>query len=349
MRLRVALIAAAVLLVTLYSTIFTVHQTRQALVLQFGDPRQAIQEPGLHFKIPFIQNVVYIDRRILNIDITAEEVIAADQKRLVVDAFARYRITDPLKFYQTLQNRARIDSRLTALVSSNTRSVLGKQSFTAVVRDRRATLMREIRDLVNGQANDFGIEIVDVRIRRADLPEANSQAIFRRMQTERQQEAAEIRAIGQRDARQIRARADKDAAVILASAYRDAEIIRGQGEGCRNRIFASAFGQDAEFFTFYRSMQSYERALESGGTSLVLSPDSEFFRFLLDPDKQATNPARSAPTSQSRQTPSAAPPPFRPFSTADSMRAKLCPEIEILAQEDERAAGETRSSPVPNP
>ncbi|MEL0071565.1 MAG: protease modulator HflC, partial [Rhodobiaceae bacterium] len=179
------------------ASLFTVHQTKQALVLQFGDPRRVVTEAGLHFKMPFVQNVIYIDKRILDLDSPAEELIAADQKRLVVDAFTRYRITDPLQFYKALRDERRARSRLAAIVSSSMRSVLGEEEFQAVVRDKRDDLMRRIRDLVNEQAADFGIEIVDVRIRRADLPAANSQAIYRRMQTEREQEAAEFRARGQ--------------------------------------------------------------------------------------------------------------------------------------------------------
>ena len=275
---------AVVALLFLYDALFTVHQTRQAIVLQFGDPKRVITQSGLHFKLPFVQNVIYVDKRILALSASSEEVIASDQKRLVVDAFARYRITDPLKFYITVGTVQGGELRLQTLLNSGLRSILGRESFVDVVRDKRAILMTRIRDLVNRQAQELGIEIVDVRIRRADLPEANSQAIFERMQTERQQEAAEIRAIGQEDAREIRARADKNVTVIQAEANRDAEIIRGRGDGCRNRVFASAFGLDPQFFAFYRSMQSYERALQAGDTSLVLSPDSEFFQFFRNPN-----------------------------------------------------------------
>jgi len=271
------------------ASIFTVHQTQQALVLQFGDPRRVITEPGLNFKVPFVQNVISIDKRILDLDSPAEELIASDQKRLVVDAFTRYRIVDPLQFYKALRDERRARSRLAAIVSSSMRSVLGEEEFQAVVRDKRDDLMTRIRDLVNEQARDFGIEIVDVRIRRADLPEANSQAIYRRMQTEREQEAAEFRARGQEVSRAIRAQADKQVTVLLAEATRDSEIIRGQGDGCRNRVFAKVFGQDPDFFAFYRSMQAYERALEDEGTTMVLSPDSAFFQFLRDPNSALAN------------------------------------------------------------
>lgn len=266
------------------ASIFTVHQTQQALVLQFGDPRAVITEPGLHFKTPFVQNVVYLDKRILALDSAAEELIASDQKRLVVDAFTRYKIVDPLQFYKSLQNESRARSRLAAIVTSSMRSVLGAEEFEAVVRDKRAELMSRIRELVNTQAMDFGIQIVDVRIRRADLPEANSQAIYRRMQTEREQEASEFRARGQEVSRSIRAEADKSVTVLLAEATRDAEIIRGQGDACRNRVFATVYGKDPDFFAFYRSMQAYEKALQDNQTMMVLSPDSAFFQFLHDPN-----------------------------------------------------------------
>ena len=282
MTLLVAVLGAVAL--CLYDALFSVHQTRQAIVLQFGDPKRVITSPGLHIKLPFIQNVVFIDKRILSLSASSEEVIAADQKRLVVDAFARYRIADALQFHITVATVQGAELRLQTLLNSGLRSVLGRENFVDVVRDKRAVLMTRIRDLVNAQAQELGIEIVDVRIRRADLPEANSQAIFQRMQTERQQEAAQIRAIGQEDAREIRARADKDVTVIQAEANRDSEIIRGRGDACRNRVFAAAFGLDPQFFAFYRSMQSYERALQADDTSLVLSPDSEFFLFFRDPN-----------------------------------------------------------------
>jgi membrane protease subunit HflC len=280
----IGLIIVAIIGVVASASLFTVNQTQQALVLQFGDPRAVVTEPGLHAKVPFVQNVIFLDKRILALDTPTEELIAADQKRLVVDAFTRYRIIDPLKFFTSLQNEARAESRLAAVVSSSMRSVLGAEEFQAVVRDKRDELMKRIRDSVNQQSFDFGIEIVDVRIRRADLPEANSQAIYRRMQTEREQEAAEFRARGQEVSRSIRAEADKRVTVLLAEATRDAEVIRGQGDACRNRVFATVYGEDPDFFAFYRSMKAYEKALEDNQTTMVLSPDSAFFQFLKDPN-----------------------------------------------------------------
>ena len=315
------------------ASLFTVHQTKQALVLQFGDPRRVVTEAGLHFKMPFVQNVIYIDKRILDLDSPAEELIAADQKRLVVDAFTRYRITDPLQFYKALRDERRARSRLAAIVSSSMRSVLGEEEFQAVVRDKRDDLMRRIRDLVNEQAADFGIEIVDVRIRRADLPAANSQAIYRRMQTEREQEAAEFRARGQEVSRAIRAQADKQVTVLLAEATRDSEIIRGQGDGCRNRVFANVFGQDPDFFAFYRSMQAYEKALEEDGTTMVLSPDSAFFQFLNDPNSALKNAKRGAVERGKRVDLN------KLTANGQSLSDALCPEIELRKAADRQALG----------
>ncbi len=276
------LIAAGALVVLAYSTLFTVHQTEQALVLQFGDPRRAISEPGLNWKLPFVQNVIFFDKRILDFDIPEAEVIASDQKRLVVDAFARYRITNPLKFRQTVVTLAGVDARLSTLLNAGLRQVLGKESFYTILSGERGPLMALIRDRVNHEAAQFGIEIVDVRIRRADLPEANSQAIYRRMQTEREREAREARAQGAEIAQRIRSRADRDKTVLLAEAKRDAEITRGKGDGERSRIFADAVGKDPEFFAFYRSMRAYQEAFKPADTTMVLSPDSEFFRYFID-------------------------------------------------------------------
>jgi modulator of FtsH protease HflC len=276
------LIALGALVVLAYSSLFTVHQTEQALVLQFGDPRRVVSEPGLNVKMPFVQNVIFYDKRILDYDIPEAEVIASDQKRLVVDAFARYRITDPLKFRQTVVTLAGVDARLSTLLNAGLWQVLGKESFFAILSGERAALMNLIRDRVNAEAAQFGIEIVDVRIRRADLPEANSQAIYRRMQTEREREAREARAQGAEIAQRIRSRADREKTVLLAEARRDSEITRGKGDGERNRIFAEAVGKDPEFFAFYRSMRAYQEAFKPADTTMVLSPDSEFFRYFID-------------------------------------------------------------------
>jgi membrane protease subunit HflC len=300
-----ALILLAALVFVGLSSVFTVDQTQQALVLRFGQAINVVRDPGLYFKAPFIDGVVRVDKRILALNLPAEEVIASDQKRLRVDAFARYRITDPLKFYQTLSSVERANSQLATFVNSGLRRVLGESTFQQVVREQREALMNRIRDQVNTQATGLGIEVVDVRIRRADLPEQNSQAVYQRMQTERQREAAEIRAEGSEAAQRIRARADRDVVVLLAEANRDAERVRGEGDGQRNAIFAQAYGQDRDFFAFYRSMQAYETGLTSSDTRLVLSPDSEFFRFFRLPTGSAPTGAAGAPQAPAPATPAA--------------------------------------------
>lgn len=276
-------ILVAIVAFLAYMSVFIVNPAQQALVLQLGRVERVVRDPGVQFKYPFVQNVVYLDKRILDLNMPPQEVIASDKKRLVVDAFARYRISNPVLFYQRVNNVRQANQRLSTFLQSSLRSELGKASFTAVVRDNRDGLMENIRKNVSASAADLGIEVVDVKIRRADLPDANSQAIFARMQTERQREATELRAQGEEQARRIRSRADRDATVLVAEAKRDAEITRGIGDGERNRIFADAFGPDPDFFAFYRSMQAYEAGLKQGDTSLVLSPDSSFFRYFNDP------------------------------------------------------------------
>ena len=271
--------ALVVLGVVAYQALFVVQEINQAIVLQFGDPKKIITKPGLNYKIPFIQNVVYLDRRVLNLDNPPEEVIAADQKRLIVDAFARFKIVDPLKFYISVGNERVARSRLATIINSRIRSVLGTQELATLLSTDRAVHMATIQNDVNTEAQNFGITIVDVRIKRADLPPANSEAIYARMQTERQREAKEFRAQGAEMAAKITSTADKEVTVILANANKQSEIMKGEGDGKRNRIFAQAFGKDPEFFGFYRAMQSYEKALIGGDTSLILSPDSDFFKF----------------------------------------------------------------------
>ena len=278
-----------------YTSLFYVHQTEQALVLRFGEPiRDPIVEPGLQYKVPFVDTVIFIDKRILDIDNPVQEVIASDQKRLVVDAFARYRITNPLRFYQTVGSIEGAQSRLMTILNSSLRRVLGESTFIQAVRDERASLMNRIRDLVNREAQQFGIDVVDVRIRRADLPDANSQAIYQRMQTERQQEAAEFRARGAEQAQRTRARADRDVTVLLADAISISEQVRGEGDGERNRIFAEAYGRDPDFFSFYRSMQAYEAGLRPNDTRMLLKPDTEFFRYFVDPSGKPPGAPRGA-------------------------------------------------------
>ena len=280
-----------------YSSLFTVYQTQQALVVRLGQPVHVISNPGLHFKAPFIDSVIGIDKRILDLEAPSQEVIASDQKRLVVDAFARYRIQDPLRFYQTLGSITGANSQLSILLNSALRRVLGEVSFSHVVRDQRADLMARIRELVDHEATGYGIAVVDVRIRRADLPEQNSQAVYQRMQTERQREAAEFRAQGAQRGQEIRSRADRDVTVLVADATSTAEQIRGEGDATRNQIFADAFNKDPDFFAFYRSMQAYEASLKHADTRLVLKPDTNFFRYFNDPSgkpRDTATPSASA-------------------------------------------------------
>ena len=276
---RIILPIIVFLAATAFFSIFIVKEINQAIVLQFGDPKRIISKPGINFKIPFIQNVVFLDKRILNLDAPPEEVIASDQKRLIVDAFARFQIIDPLKFYISVGNERVARSRLSTIINSRIRSVLGTQRLQTLLSEDRTKQMSLIQDGVNNEAEKFGIKIVDVRIKRADLPPANSEAIYRRMQTEREREAKEFRAKGAEMAITITSTADKEVTVILAEADKKSQIMKGEGDGQRNKIFAEAFGQDPEFFAFYRAMQAYEKALIGGETSLILSPDSEFFKF----------------------------------------------------------------------
>lgn len=290
------LIAAAIGAGAVIFSAFIVDQTHKALVLQFGEPVRVIDEPGLYWRKPFIQTVVTFDRRILDLETDEQEVIASDQKRLVVDAFARYRIIDPLQFYRAFKSEEGARPRLTAIVDSTIRTVLGRAAFIDVVRTRREALMKETKALVNEEMRNSsaGVEMVDVRIRRADLPEANSQAIYRRMRTEREREAAELRAQGSEQSQRIKSTADKDVTVLLANANRESEQIRGDGDEERNRIYAEAFSKDKDFFAFYRSMQAYEESLKGSHTRIVLSPTSEFFRYFNTPSGETAGGARES-------------------------------------------------------
>ncbi|MGO4735158.1 protease modulator HflC [Bosea sp. 2KB_26] len=294
-----ALVVLAVAAIVFYAATFVVQQTQSAIVLRFGAVRSVVTAPGIYLKLPApFEQVTLLDNRILDLDLPAQEIIASDQKRLVVDAFTRYRISDPLRFYQAVNNIPRANSQLASIVNGQVRAVLADASFISVVRTDRSRLMSRIRDDVNREAARFGMTVVDVRLRRVDLPQANSQAVFQRMQTERQREAAEARALGAQQAQEIRARAERDATVIVAEAQRRSDEIRGEGEGERNKVFAEAFGKDPEFFTFYRSMQAYEASIKPGDTRMLLSPDSPFFRYFNDPtgrpQSSAATPAPAA-------------------------------------------------------
>jgi modulator of FtsH protease HflC len=282
-------VLAVIVAIIAYGSLFTVYQTRLALVVRLGQPVRVVTEPGLNFKFPLIDNVIYVDKRILDLENPAQEVIASDQKRLVVDAFARYRINDALRFYQAVGSVEGANSRLSTLLNAALRRVLGESTLTHVVRDERAALMSRVREQLDREAANFGITVVDVRIRRADLPEQNSQAVYQRMKTEREREAAEFRAQGGQKAQEIRSKADREATVIEAEAKSQAEQIRGVGDAERNRLFAEAYGKDADFFAFYRSMTAYENGLRANDTRFLLRPDSDFFRFFGNPSgKTAT-------------------------------------------------------------
>ena len=264
------------------SATFEVRQTQQALLLRFGEPvpeRGLVTQPGLHFKLPLIETVVYLDNRILDLESSKQEVLASDNQRLEVDAFVRYKIADPLKFYQTVGSVAGADNQLGSVLNSAVRRVLGDANQSQIVRDERVALTAKIREQVNREAERFGVAIVDARIRRVDLPRQISEKVFDRMRTERAREAAEYRALGQQDAQQIRSSAQRDATVIVAEAQQKGDTMRGEGEAERNRVFAEAFSPDPDFFAFYRSMQAYDASLKGKGARFVVSPSSDFFRY----------------------------------------------------------------------
>ena len=268
-----------ILLILVLSSTYKVTQFEQALLLQLGKPLAVKTKPGLYVKWPFMQNVEMFDKRILDYDVPVEEVITSDRKRLVVDTFARYRIIDPLKFFQSVGTEAVVRNRLGAILNARTREVLGRVPLITVVSGERAGLMTSIAALVNQEARSFGVDVIDVRIKRADLPQENSAAIYLRMQTEREREARGYRAQGAEMAQRIRASAERDRTVILAEAQRDAQFLRGEGDAEAIRIFAEAFNQDPDFFAFYRSMEAYRKSLNKDDTTMVLSPESEFFDF----------------------------------------------------------------------
>jgi membrane protease subunit HflC len=333
----VGLVILIVIAIAVYLSVFIVSQTQQALVLRFGRVVREVKDPGLYYKLPLVDNVVYFDNRILDLDSPPLEVIASDQKRLVVDAWGRYKIVNPLLFYQSVGSIEVAASRLSVLMNSAVRQVLGDATFIELVRDERAELMGRITTRVDREARGLGIEVVEVLIRRADLPEANSQAIYQRMQTEREQEATQIRALGEQQARRIRAEADRTATVIVAEAQRESEETRGAGEADRNSILAEAFNRDPDFFAFYRSMQAYQEGLGNTDTRWVISPDSEFFRYFNSPttvwrdtDTPGTDTgpeAAAAPPAEAPAPAPAAPPAVEtpPAATAPDAPATTTP------------------------
>jgi membrane protease subunit HflC len=285
------IVVAVVLVLAAWNALFIVEQTEQAIVLQFGEFRREIRDPGLKVKVPFIQNVITYDKRVLDLEPPAETVTASDQKRLVVDSFARFRIVDPLQFYRSVGTEAAAKNRLGASINGSLRRVLNSVALASVLSEERDRLMKQITDEVAAQAKGFGIEILDVRIRRADLPKENSEAIYARMRSERQREAAEFRAQGVEFAQRIRSIAERERTVLIAEAQRRAQGLRGQGDGESIRISAEAFGKDVDFFSFYRSMQAYRASLAGNDTTFVLAPDSEFFRFFGTSGKGTGQPA----------------------------------------------------------
>ncbi len=298
MSIGIAGAVVVVLGVLAFSSLFIIRQTEQALVLQFGEAKNVVRDPGLHFKIPFIQNVERYDRRVLSLDPPAEEVLLSDQKRLIVNAFARYRITDPLRFFQSVRNQARFDLRFGNIMNSAVRAVVAQQTQASLLSDQRTSILQTIFDSVSASGASFGVDLVDIRIGRTELPEAVSQNVYDRMRTEREREANLLRAEGEEDSRRIRAGADRQQVVIIAEANRQSSILRGQGEAERNRILAAAFSRDPEFFDFYRSLEAYRDTFAQEGTTMVLSPDSEFFRYF---GAESGVPAEtSVPTSAAR-------------------------------------------------
>ena len=275
-------LVVVVLGVLISGSVFTVHQQDQALVLQFGDPKREVKDPGLHFKIPFIQNVQYFDKRILDFDANAEEVPTQDQKQLVVDAFTRYRIIDPLKFFQTVNNERGMEIRLGNVINASLRAVFGEVALATLLTPERARLVKSIAERVDKQGEEFGINVIDVRIKRVDLPEENSQAIFRRMQTQREQEARRIRAEGQKEAKSIRADADKQSTIIQADARKTSEILRGEGEAGAQKIYNDAYGRDRQFFDFWISMNALREGLGGERTRYIGPPSGDFFKFFGD-------------------------------------------------------------------
>lgn len=263
-----------------FNSFFIVDQAQQALVVQLGSPVREIKEPGLAAKIPFFQNVIFLSKRVLELPGESGLIITQDRKNIIVDAFARYRISDPLQFYKAVSGSEELArARLTPILNASLRRVLGEQQFQALLSGERGTLMRSIRDELAAGAKALGVQIVDVRIQRSDLPESNLPAVFNRMRAERQRVAEGSRAEGDQKAQELRSAADREVTIIKATATQKADILRGEGEGERNRILGLAYGRDAEFFAFFRSLQAYEEAMAGENTTMVLSPNSPFFRY----------------------------------------------------------------------
>ena len=278
---KVFILTILFLLIVIFNALFIVKQTEQTLVLQFGDPIRIIKEPGLKIKIPLIQNAIFYDTRVLDFDAEVEEVILSDQKRLLVDAFIRYKIVDPLKFFQSVGTENRFKARVGGILSGSLRRVLGSDPLEVVLSVNRSELMEKIQGEIGNEATDFGVEMVDVRIKRADLPKANSEAIFGRMRAEREKEARQFRAEGSEESQIIKSKAEKERTIIIADANKKSQTIKGEGDGEAVKIYAKAFNKDKEFFAFYRSMEAYKKAFEDSEDepTFILSPDSDFFKY----------------------------------------------------------------------
>jgi modulator of FtsH protease HflC len=287
------LILLGIAAAAVYSAAFIVHQNETAIVTRFGEPKRVIDEPGLHWKMPVIDLAEYFDKRILDLDTSAQEVTTRGQERLIVDAFTRYRITNALEFYKNVRDERRVKQVMGPLIESEIRRVLGTANLLDIVKDKREILMKQIANQVNQEGKDYGIQVVDVRIKRADLHQSNLKNVFDRMKADRVRAATELRAQGEADANRKRADADRQVTIIKGEATKQSDLIRGEGEGERNRIFAEAFNRDREFFSFYRSMQAYEQSMKAGDTRMLLSPDSDFFRFFQNPSGVA--PAAAQP------------------------------------------------------
>ena len=273
------LIIATLALIIFQSSFFTVDQRQQVLILQFGEPIRAIDTPGIKFKMPFIQNAIFFEKRIIDLALPEQEVIASDQKRLIINAFTKFQITDPLKFYTTVGSSYGLSGKLSGILDSSLRQVIGEVTLNELLTENRGNIMKKIKDAVGSSSEIFGIKIIDVRIMRADLPKENSDAIYARMQTEREKEAREIRAKGAEEADKIRAEANKEKTIIIAEAKKNSDIMRGNGESESNKIYASSFGRDPEFADFYRSMSAYKTAFSNDKTKMIISPDSDFFKY----------------------------------------------------------------------
>lgn len=279
-KVYLTIVIAAVAVLAIFNSVFQVMQHQYAVVFQFGEAVKVISEPGLRFKVPFVQNVLYFDKRLVSVEVSAKELTAADGKRVIVNAFAKFKIIDPITFFKTVYNHNGVKVRLNKTIESAMRKVIGRATFITLLSKQRSEIMSDIYDLVNKEGKSFGVDVIDVRISRTDLPKENSAAIYQRMQTEREKEAKQIRAEGKEEAVRIISRADKECDIILAEAYKQAKVLEGEGDAEASHIYNSVYSQDPEFYRFYQSLLTYSKVLRKDDTSFVLSPNSELFKFL---------------------------------------------------------------------